>query len=706
MKYKKNLGVSNQKFGFGDKAKRIKRKPIYTEKDLEDIKLEGLKMYQKNRFDKALIAFKKIIKFRKNDPEVFANLYQIYKKQLRINDAFIIYKRIIKDTTINYSEITIDFLNFILNHGKDEFANQLVFESFKDSRSNEKVILFYSKILIDKNNTSLALNLLKKVLSNNPSSISILCNIGYIFQSLKQHIEAIKYYKRALNLNPEDYLVLFNIANCYEETLDWELAIDFYKQSLKSNGNNPEANRALGSIYANLEEFTLAKQYLQECLSRDNKNTGALTTLMKLSADICEWKSVKKCFREINSQKLTGNISPFAFLSIEDNPINHLQRARITSNQRFKTKTIEIKTFTNKKKRIGYFSSDFYNHATMHLMQKVFELHDKTYFEIFIYSYGKYQDEVTEKLKNNVYIFRDVSSLTDEEIALQARNDRLDIAIDLKGFTRETRLSIFAQRVSKIQISYLGYPGSIGAEFIDYLIADRTLIPQEYEKFYSEKIIYMPDSYQCNDNTKIISDIKFDRKDFDLPEEKVIFTCFNAAFKITESEFNIWMLLLKEVKNSHLWLLRSNILMEKNLRNEATKRGIDHRRLIFAKKIPLDKHLARHSLGDIFLDTFNYNAHTTASDALWAGMPLITFAGKSFSSRVSASLLNSIGLNELICSTEKQYYEKALELGRNPEKVSSLKQKLLKHKNSYPLFDSHLFVKNFESKLKEIIESN
>jgi len=706
VKYKKNLGFSNQKSGFGDKAKRIKKKPIYTYQELENIKYEGLKMYKKNRFDKALIAFKKIIKFGNNDPEVFANLYQIYKKQLRINDTFIIYKRIIKDNIINYSEITIDFLNFILNLGKEDFANQIVFESFKDIRSNEKVILFYSKILIDKKNTKLALNLLKKALGKNPSSISILSNIGYILQSLKQHKEAIKHYKLALNLNTEDYLVLFNIATCYEETLDWELAIDFYKQSLKINGNNPEANRALGSIYANLEEFNLAKVYLQECLSRDNKNIGALITLMKLSADICDWKSVKSCFKEINSQKLTKNISPFSFLSIEDNPINHLQRAKIASKQRFKTNTLEIKTFKNKKKRIGYFSSDFYNHATMHLMQKVFELHDKTSFEIFIYSYGRYQDEVTEKLKNNVFIFRDVSLLTDEEIVLQARNDRLDIAIDLKGFTRETRLSIFAQRVSKIQISYLGYPGSTGAEFMDYLIADRTLIPQEYEKFYSEKIIYMPDSYQCNDNTKVISNIKLNRKDFNLPEEAVIFTCFNAAFKITESEFDIWMLLLKEVENSHLWLLRSNILMEKNLRKEATKRGIDQRRLIFAKKIPLDKHLARHSLGDIFLDTFNYNAHTTASDALWAGMPLVTFAGKSFCSRVSASLLNSIGLNELICSTEKQYFEKALELGRSPRKVYLLKQKLFKCKYSYPLFDSNLFVKNYESKLKEVMEIN
>tara|TARA_Y100000746_G_C15421937_1_gene414780 strand:- start:354 stop:1379 length:1026 start_codon:yes stop_codon:yes gene_type:complete len=339
-------------------------------------------------------------------------------------------------------------------------------------------------------------------------------------------------------------------------------------------------------------------------------------------------------------------------------------------------------------------------------MQRVFELHDKNSFEIYIYSYGKFQDEVTENLKKNVYKFRDVNLLTDSEIALKARNDKLDAAIDLKGFTRESRSSIFAHRVARIQISYLGYPGSMGTEFIDYLIADRTLIPRKYEKFYSEKIIYMPNSYQCNDDSKIISDIKLKRKDFDLPEKSVIFTCFNAAFKITEVEFDIWMKILREIKNSHLWLLSSNLLMEKNLKKEAEKRGVDQKRLTFAKKISLDQHLARHSLGNIFLDTFNYNAHTTASDALWAGMPLITLAGKSFSSRVSSSLLESIGLEELICSSAQEYFDKAIDLGKDPRKLALLKQKLIKNKFSYPLFDSHLFTKNFEFQIKKIIDMN
>ena len=701
------MGFSSKKFGFGDKIQNLKKdNKSYTDKQFEKIKFEALKMHQKNRFDKAIFGYKKLIKYGMNDEEVFINLYEIYKKQARIKDSYIIYKTIIKDTKVSYPEITIDFLTFLLNNREDELANQIVFESLQENRNNEIVISFYSKILMEKNNTNIALNLLKKGLDNTPSSIVLLSNIGYILQSLKQYQFAIKYYKRALNFNPEDNLVLFNIANCFEEMCDYESAINYYKKSLTQNSKNPEANRALGTIYSKLDEFNLAKHYLNKCLILDNKNYAALMTLMKLSADICEWEFVKKSFEAIKDPNLNANISPFPFLSLEDNPANHLLRARNISNQRFKKNTLEIKSSSNKKIRIGYFSSDFYNHATMHLMQRVFELHDKNSFEIYIYSYGKFQDEVTENLKKNVYKFRDVNLLTDSEIALKARNDKLDAAIDLKGFTRESRSSIFAHRVARIQISYLGYPGSMGTEFIDYLIADRTLIPRKYEKFYSEKIIYMPNSYQCNDDSKIISDIKLKRKDFDLPEKSVIFTCFNAAFKITEVEFDIWMKILREIKNSHLWLLSSNLLMEKNLKKEAEKRGVDQKRLTFAKKISLDKHLARHSLGNIFLDTFNYNAHTTASDALWAGMPLITLAGKSFSSRVSSSLLESIGLEELICSSAQEYFDKAIDLGKDPRKLALLKQKLIKNKFSYPLFDSHLFTKNFEFQIKKIIDMN
>lgn len=701
------MGHSNKKIGFGDETQLSKKNSkFYTQEQLEELKFDALKMHQKNRFDKAVNSYKKLIKYGIKDPEVFLNLYQIYLQQLRFKDAYLIYKRIIRDTNFSYEELTIDFLRSLLKNEKLELTKQIIDESFNENKSNERVISFYSKVLIERNNANLALNVLKKGLEKNPSSITILCNIGYILQSLREYNLAISYYKKALIVKPEDYLVLFNLATCFEEIFDFDSAIDYYKKSLQKNSNNPEAYRALGTIYFNFEKFDLAKIYLEKCILIDKKNSGALNTLMKLSADICEWSNVKKTFKLINNQNLISNNSPFPFLAVEDKPSNHLKRARNASNQRFQKKEKRINSFFNKKKRIGYFSSDFFNHATMHLMNKVFELHDKNTFDIYIYSYGKYQDEITERLKKNVYKFRDVSLLSDDEISRIAIEDNLDVAIDLKGFTRESRFLIFANRVAKIQISYLGYPGTSGADFIDYLIADRTLIPKDYEKFYSEKIIYMPDSYQCNDDTKIISDIKFNRKDFNLPEKSVIYTCFNAAFKITEVEFSLWMDLLKKVEDSHLWLLSTNSLMENNLIKEAKKRGINKNRLTFANKLPLDKHLARHKLGDIFLDTFNYNAHTTASDALWTGMPLITFAGKSFSSRVSASLLKALGLDELICSSKQEYFEKALELGKDPKKLSCLKQKIIENKSTYPLFNTRLFVENYEFELKQVINNH
>ena len=701
------MSFSSKKSGFGHKNTKTKKKQSYTDQQLENIKFEALKMHQRNRFDKSEIAFKKLIKNGIKDPEILMNLYQIYKQSIRIKDCFIIYKKIIKETNISYSEITIDFLTFIINKEKKDFANEIVFGSLKENECNEKVISFYAKILLEKRDTNLAIDLLKKALEVNPISIILLSNMGYILQNLKRYKISIEYYKRALRLKSDDEIILFNIANCFEEIGDYQCAIKFYNKSILNNKNNPEALRALGTIYLNLKEYKKSINYFKKCLSINPNNSGALSSLMNIYADICEWAQVKKLFKEINYKKeLHNEISPFLFLAIEDNPSNHLIRARETCQKRYDDKVQKLNKPNNKKIKIGYFSSDFHNHPAMQLMQKLFEFYSKNDFELFVYSYGNFKDEITAKIKENVCHFKDISLLSDEHIVSMAREDQLNIAIDLQGFTKNTRLSIFSRRIAPIQISYLGYPGTTGAKFMDYLIADRMLIPPGNEQFYSEKIIYMPDSYQCNDNSKIISDIKFKRKDFDLPEDGVIFTCFNNGFKITEKEFDLWMRLLKEIKSSHLWLFSTNLLMIKNLKDEAKKRNVDPNRISFAKKLPLEEHLARHSLGDIFLDTFNYNAHTTASDALWAGLPLLTLKGKSFSSRVASSLLNSLGLNELICSSEKEYFEKALDLGKNPSKIYLLKQKLFKNKLSYPLFDSRLFVKNYESQLKKVLESN
>ncbi len=286
---------------------------------------------------------------------------------------------------------------------------------------------------------------------------------------------------------------------------------------------------------------------------------------------------------------------------------------------------------------------------------------------------------------------------SDEEVARLSRELGIDIAVDLKGFTEGSRTGIFAQRCAPLQVNYLGYPGSMGAEYMDYLIADKTLIPQESRQHYSEKIVYLPDSYQVNDVTRKISDKNFTRAELGLPQTGFVYCCFNNNFKIVPATFDCWMHILREVEGSLLWLREDNPTAAGNLRKEAELRGVDAGRLIFAGRMPLAEHLARQRVADLFLDTFPYNAHTTASDALWAGLPLLTCSGESFASRVAASLLRAVGLPELITLTQQEYEARAIELAKHPDKISEVRFKLERNRLTTPLFDTLLFTRHIEA---------
>jgi predicted O-linked N-acetylglucosamine transferase (SPINDLY family) len=298
----------------------------------------------------------------------------------------------------------------------------------------------------------------------------------------------------------------------------------------------------------------------------------------------------------------------------------------------------------------------------------------------------------------------DASTMSDIEIAQLSRDLKIDIAVDLKGFTQNCRTGIFAYRAAPIQLSYLGYPGTMSTNYIDYLIADQTLIPQETQQAYSEKIAYLPNSYQANDRKRVISDKRFTKGDLGLPEQGFIFCSFNNNYKILPATFEIWMRILKAVDGSVLWLYEDNAAAADHLRQEAEKRGVHPSRLVFAKRMPLAEHLARHQLADLFIDAFPCNAHTTASDALWAGLPVLTLMGNSFASRVAASLLKAIELPELITSTPQAYEALAIEIAKNPAKLAALKQKLASNRLTTPLFDTPQFTKDLERSYVQIYE--
>jgi protein O-GlcNAc transferase len=355
--------------------------------------------------------------------------------------------------------------------------------------------------------------------------------------------------------------------------------------------------------------------------------------------------------------------------------------------------------------RIAYVSSDFRSHATSYLIAGMIESHSREKFDVTgIALQPEDPSEIGQRMKRAFGQFIDVSGRTDEETARLIRELEIDIAIDLNGHTRNGRAAIFAHRAAPLQVNYLGFPGTMGADYIDYLIADHTLIPTSSQPYYEEKIIYLPNSYQANDRTRPISSKVFTRADCKLPEDRFVFCCFNGAFKILPDVFDRWMRILSQVNGSVLWLLDDNETAASNLKKEAVKRGISAERLVFAARTSLADHLARHRLADLFLDTLPCNAHTTASDALWAGLPVLTQIGESFAGRVAASLLNAIGLPELITTTPKAYEELAVELAANPERLSAIKSRLASNRLTTPLFDIQRFTRHIEAAYTAIYE--
>jgi predicted O-linked N-acetylglucosamine transferase (SPINDLY family) len=359
-----------------------------------------------------------------------------------------------------------------------------------------------------------------------------------------------------------------------------------------------------------------------------------------------------------------------------------------------------------KKIKVAYFSADFHNHATMRLMSGMLKKHDKTKFEIYTFMYGKSEfDQFTELTKHYSEKFFDISKMSDKETVDLVDGLNIDIAIDLKGYTKESRSHLFSYRLAPIQINYLGYPNTMGADFIDYIIADKTIIPERLKSYYTEKILYMPGCYQPNDIERKIGDTGMMKSDLGISEKSFVMGCLNTNYKITNKEFDVWFSILKQINNSVLVLLATNKWAVENIYAAAKRRNISREQIKFVPKIGYEKHLERLKLVDVFVDTFRVNAHTTASDALWVGTPIVTLVGEQFAARVAASLLKNVGLDELITSNVEEYKSKIVELGNNKTYLTKIKNKLEKAKTSSSLFDTQKYTRDFEALIKIAYEN-
>ncbi|QLE54208.1 TIGR03032 family protein [Nostoc sp. TCL26-01] len=561
-----------------------------------------------------------------------------------------------------------------------------------------------------------AISCFQAAINSNPDYAFAHNNLGLVWQMQGNLTAAVGKFREALQKNIEYAEAYLNLGIVLEAQQQKGEAVACFRAAIRYKPNYIKAYNRLGTALISLPdtsnaEIAEARKVFEQVLALQPDSAEAFTHLSHLKALICDWQSsesdLNRLWQITQAELKTGEpTSVGAFDTIYKPWDRHLQLqvAKTHSQSLIKQlqQTKQTLNFThsrshNGRLKIGYISNDFRNHATSHLMRSLFSLHDRTNYEIFAYSSGADdQSDYRHHIINSCEHFQDISQLSVEDSAKLIFHDQIDILVDLNGYTAGSRTGIFTLKPAPIQVNYLGYPGTMGADFMDYIITDSTLTPPEFADSFSEKFVVLPHSYQVNDYQQEISSQPMTRAEHGLPASGFVFCCFNNNYKIEPVMFDIWMSILASVPGSVIWLFSRFPIVEDNLKAAAQARGVSGERLIFAQYQPKAQHLARLQLADLFLDTLYCNAHTTASDALWAGVPLITYPGQTFASRVAASLLNAVGLPELITPSLEAYAQLAINLANSPANLHQLKQKLAQNRLTYPLFDTPLYVRHLE----------
>ncbi len=539
----------------------------------------------------------------------------------------------------------------------------------------------------------------------NPNNLEVLYYFAiaqFKTGALDQSIKNLELVSKKSNFNKEVTDTLIDVA-CINQT--YEVASNYLKIIIqKASQPEPYIRRQLEIAIklSKYEDAITAYQSLGRIGKKVSEDCGHENYLRMI---LCDWSRYEETRKLLNSQNFTDYFSPTQLLSLPSNSEQQFATAKKFASK-YSSNLVSIKrdAFENRKIKVGYFSSDFHNHATSYLVAEMFELHDREFFEIYGFSYGpEKNDQLRARIKNGVDYFYDVNASSDDQIVELSRKLNLDIAVDLKGYGINQRINLFEQRLAPIQINYLVYPGTMGTSFHDYLIADKYVIPENQQKFYSEKVIYLDSCYQVSDRKRPLSESSETKKFWGLSQDAFIFACFNNNYKITPEILDIWSKIIIETPDSQLWLLEDNLTAKKNIIKEAKKRGIAKNRIVFAPRVDIPKHLARHQHIDLMIDTPYYNAHTTANDALWMGIPILTVEGDAFCSRVCGSLLRDVFLEELICKNLDEYQEKAIHLALNKNDLSRIKKHLV-DRDSFPLFDTLGKTKNIENLYKSILD--
>lgn len=510
-------------------------------------------------------------------------------------------------------------------------------------------------------------------------------------------------FARAAELNPDDPQPVNSLGTVWRDQGKIRAAQAAHRRALILQPGYADAWRDLAHVLRETGSLVEARDAYARTRRLDPTRTDALSYYLFIKQAICDWADYDALVGEIRDiiDHDRGIVLPLATLSLDTSAQQQYRAARLFCDRIVRPVPTPplpaLARAPGSRLTVAYFSADFHEHATAYLAAEMFELHDRDRFRVVAFSYG--QDDgspMRRRLTATFDAFHDIRGVGLDGVAEMVAAERVDILVDLKGYTKQSRMELLSRRLAPIEVAYLGYPGTVGATCMDYVIGDRFVTPPEHQPHYTERLVVMPDAYQINDRHRRVANETPSRGACGLPEDGFVFCAFNTTYKITPAMFGVWMRLLHQVPDSVLWLFEANRVVEENLRRAAAVHGVAPDRLVFAPKKPLPEHLARYRVADLCLDTLPYTGHTTTSDALWVGLPVVTCMGDTFASRVAASLLSAAGLPETITTSLAEYEALALRLAREPALLSGYRRRLEETRMTVPLFDSRRFTRHIE----------
>ena len=669
---------------------------------VELLAVHGDALFAAGRFNEALASYERALALVPQMPETLNNRGNALRALNRPQEAVDSYRRAIE-------------LNPRLSEAHNNLGNALT-----DLKHMDEALVCFEHALALKPEYPEALNNCGLVLAGlgrfdeafacydraiaiNPAYVDAYNSRGILFGELRQHERALADFDAAIALRPDYALAWSNRGNTLRQLKRLEDAIASFDRALALDPSLPEASYSQGHVLRDLKKYAKSVIAYANLLEHAPEYPFAKGHFLHAKMMCCDWSNVEALIRAIKKEVRAGlpSAEPFGYQGVADSVHDLRACAEIYAQAMYPSRAagyLARARTVSSKLRLGYLCGEFRQQATSVLMVELFERHDKSRFELVAFDNGwDDRSPMRARIERAFDEIVDISQMGDRQAAEAIHQRGIDILVNLNGYFGLQRQGVFALKPAPLQVNYLGFPGTLGARYMDYILADRCVIPPDERDAYVEQVVYLPDCYQANDSKRPIAAHSGSRSDHGLPERSFVFCCFNNNYKITPEIFGIWMRLLERIAGSVLWLLEDNADAARNLRKEAARRGIDPRRLVFAPRMTAAEHLARHRHADLFLDTLPYNAHTTASDALWAGLPLLTCRGTTFPGRVAASLLQAAGMPELITESLADYERMAVTLATEPTRLAELRARLAGNRSTCRLYDSDRFRRHIEA---------